>query len=207
MNVRIFWVRAMKCMYAQTRPRFILSSEGVFLGMEFEPMLTPREKSPLPKKSPEEDRTRDAVDSEPKHYQLSYSGPFCGNVLKDCMGAGIAQSVVCWARCPVWCSVAGLNLLWVSSRGDFPHGVNMVSDSFPSETLSALGLMSFLMQHGGFDPPVGRIFLVEGVFPLEITWALTPFPPNSFRWELNRGLDCAHMHSIARIQKILTFMS
>ena len=43
--------------------------------MEFEPMLTPREKSPLRKISPEEDRTRDAVDSEPKHYQLSYSGP------------------------------------------------------------------------------------------------------------------------------------
>ena len=43
--------------------------------MEFEPMLTPREKSPLPKMSPEEDRTRDAVDSEPKHDQLSYSGP------------------------------------------------------------------------------------------------------------------------------------
>ena len=38
-------------------------------------MLTPREKFPLPKMSPEEDRTRDAVDSEPKHYQLSYSGP------------------------------------------------------------------------------------------------------------------------------------
>ena len=65
----------MKCMYAQTRPRFILSSEGVFGGMEFEPMSTPREKSPLPKMSPEEDRTRDAVDSEPKHYQLSYSVP------------------------------------------------------------------------------------------------------------------------------------
>ena len=65
----------MKCMYAQTRLQFILSSEGVFGGMEFEPMLTPREKSPLPKMSPEEDRTRDAVDSEPKHYQLSYSGP------------------------------------------------------------------------------------------------------------------------------------
>ena len=65
----------MKCMYAQTRPRFILSSEGVLGGMEFEPMLTPREKSPLPKMSPEEDRTRDVVDSEPKHYQLSYSGP------------------------------------------------------------------------------------------------------------------------------------
>ena len=52
MNVRIFWVRAMKCMCAQTRPRFILSSEGVFGGMEFEPMLTPREKSPLPENVP-----------------------------------------------------------------------------------------------------------------------------------------------------------
>ena len=36
----------MKCMCAQTRPRFILSSEGVFGGMEFEPMLTPRGKIP-----------------------------------------------------------------------------------------------------------------------------------------------------------------
>ena len=42
----------MKCMCAQTRPWFILSSEGVFGGMEFEPMLTPREKSPLPKNVP-----------------------------------------------------------------------------------------------------------------------------------------------------------
>ena len=74
MNARIFWVHAMKCTCAQTRPRFILSSEGVLEGMEFEPMLTPREKSPLPKMSPEEDRTRDTEDSEPKYYQLSYSG-------------------------------------------------------------------------------------------------------------------------------------
>ena len=42
----------MKCMCAQTRPRFILSSEGVLGGMEFEPMLTPREKSPLPENVP-----------------------------------------------------------------------------------------------------------------------------------------------------------
>ena len=52
MNVRIFWVRAMKCMCAQTRPRFILSSERVLGGMEFEPMLTPRENSPLPENFP-----------------------------------------------------------------------------------------------------------------------------------------------------------
>ena len=56
-------------MCAQTRPRFILSSERVLGGMEFEPMLTPREKSPSNRKmSPEEDRTRDAVDSEPKPW-------------------------------------------------------------------------------------------------------------------------------------------
>ena len=45
MNFRIFWVRVMKCMCAQTRPRFILSSERAFWGMEFEPMLTPKAKS------------------------------------------------------------------------------------------------------------------------------------------------------------------
>ena len=68
-------VRWNACVHRLTRPRFILSSERVLGGMEFEPMLTPREKSPLRKMSPEEDRTRDAVNSEPKHYQLSYSGP------------------------------------------------------------------------------------------------------------------------------------
>ena len=88
MNVRIFWVRAMKCMYAQTRPRFTLSSKGVLGGMEFEPMLTPREKSRLPKMSPEEDRTRDTVDGEPKHYQLSYSGPHIN----------IWKKTQCWNR-------------------------------------------------------------------------------------------------------------
>ena len=46
--------------------------------MEFEPMLTPRENPLYRKMSPEEDRTRDAVDSKPKHYQLSYSGPYPG---------------------------------------------------------------------------------------------------------------------------------
>ena len=44
----------MKCKCAQTRPRFTLSSEGVFGGMEFELMLTPREKSPLPENFPRE---------------------------------------------------------------------------------------------------------------------------------------------------------
>ena len=47
MNVRIFLFHVMECMCAQTRPWFILSSEKV-LGDGVRPMLTPREKSPLP---------------------------------------------------------------------------------------------------------------------------------------------------------------
>ena len=40
----------MECMYTQTRPRFILSSEKSFRGVELEPMLTPMEISPPPEK-------------------------------------------------------------------------------------------------------------------------------------------------------------
>ena len=43
--------------------------------MEFEPMLTPRENPIYRKISPEEDRIRDAVDSEPKHYQRAVPTP------------------------------------------------------------------------------------------------------------------------------------
>ena len=68
-----------KCMCTQPRPRFILSTERVFCGMESEPMLSPREKSPLPGKfSPEEDRTRDAARSRtasPTHYQRAIPAP------------------------------------------------------------------------------------------------------------------------------------
>ena len=50
MNVTIFWVHAMECMCAQTRPRFNLYShpkEFLGNGVESEPMLSPREKSCL----------------------------------------------------------------------------------------------------------------------------------------------------------------
>ena len=45
---------------------------------------------------------------------------------------------------------------------------------------SVLGSLSCLMQRRGFDPPLRRIFLVEGICPLELTWVLTPFPQKSF---------------------------
>ena len=45
---------------------------------------------------------------------------------------------------------------------------------------SVLGSLSCLMQRHGFDPPLRRIFPVERIIPLELTWVLTPFPQNSF---------------------------
>ena len=35
-------------------------------------------------------------------------------------------------------------------------------------------------QHCRFDPPLGT-FSVEGIFPLELTWVQTPFPPKLLR--------------------------
>ena len=35
----------------------------------------------------------------------------------------------------------------------------------------------------GFDPALIRIFLVHGIFPLELIWVLTPFHQNPFGLE------------------------
>ena len=74
-NVRIFRVRAMKCTCAQTRPRFILSSERVLGGMEFEPMLTPREKSPPPENFPRGGSNPRHCGQRAQTLPTSYSGP------------------------------------------------------------------------------------------------------------------------------------
>ena len=65
----------MICMYAQTRLRFILSSERVLGGMEFEPMLTPREKSPLPENFPRGGSNPRRCGQQAQTLPASYSGP------------------------------------------------------------------------------------------------------------------------------------
>ena len=50
-------------------------------------------------------------------------------------------------------------------------------------------------------------FPVEGIFPLELTQVLTPSTKTYSDESINRGLVCAHMHSMAQTQKILTFLS
>ena len=76
MNVRIFWVCAMECMCAQTRPRFILSSKRV-LGNEVRTHVNSKGKTPSSRGS-EEGQTWDAASCRtvsPTHYQLSFSSP------------------------------------------------------------------------------------------------------------------------------------
>ena len=58
---------------------------------------------------------------------------------------------------------------------------------------SVLGSLSHSMQRHGFNPPLRRIFPIRGIFALELTWVLTPFPQNSFGWEYKpRSSLCTH---------------
>ena len=59
----------------------------------------------------------------------------------------------------------------------------------------------------GFDPPLGT-FSGRGDFSLGVNMGSNSIPPKTPSDEsINRGLVCAHMHFIARTQKMLTFMS
>ena len=60
----------------------------------------------------------------------------------------------------------------------------------------------------GFDPPLGT-FSDRGDFSLGVNMGSNSIPPPKTPSDesINRGLVCAHMHFIARTQKILTFMS
>ena len=61
-------------------------------------------------------------------------------------------------------------------------------------------------QRGGFDP-LGK-FSGRGDFSLGVNMGSNSIPLKTLSDEsINRGLVCAHMHFIARAQKILTFMS
>ena len=69
---------------------------------------------------------------------------------------------------------------------------------------SVLDSLSYVMQHREFDPP--RSLPAVGIYPLKLTWVLTPFPKTLSDESINRGLVCAHIHSIKRTQTVLTFM-
>ena len=89
------------------------------------------------------------------------------------------------ARHPLECRRPGItpHCTWSSGGGNSSVG-------------SVLGLLSCLMQHHGFDPPLRRIFPVEVIFPLELTWVLTPSPLiKTLRWAYKpRSSLCTHAY-------------
>ena len=67
-------------------------------------------------------------------------------------------------------------------------GLNPSNGGQNSSVSSLLDLLSCVMQRCGFNPP-----LVEGIFPLELTWVLTPLPKNSNGWVYKpRSSLCTH---------------
>ena len=63
---------------------------------------------------------------------------------------------------------------------------------------SMLGSLSCLMQHHEIAPPLRKMFLVEGIFPL-VNMGFNSIPQKPLSDEsINQGLVCAHMHSIVQ---------
>ena len=120
----------MEHMCAHTRLS-LYSHLKVFLGNGVRTHVNSREISPLPEKFfSEEDQTHDAASrtASPTHYKQAIPAPSSGNrsllfqVQLYLLGARIPQSVVCWARCPASCSVAGSppSMPLVQVEGIFP---------------------------------------------------------------------------------------
>ena len=114
---------------------------------------------------------------------------------------GFSWVVFCVSRCSIGCGLYKHLVGCILCTSDFPvlaccfkdciedvaewmndSKLKMNDGGRNSSIGSVLGSLSCLMQRCGFDTPPRRIFPVEGIFPLELTWVLTPFPQNSFGW-------------------------
>ena len=128
MTVRIFRVRAMECMCAQTRPGFILSTERVWGGMECEPMLTPWEKSPLPEKnSPQRKIEPTKLDQAGQRAQYTTKELFRPPTelipqRLSCPSSGVSESVLAQAGpVPASCGMAGYKVRSATSISVWQH--------------------------------------------------------------------------------------
>ena len=159
MNVRIFWVRAMKCMCAQTRPRFILSSERVFWGMEFEPKLTPREKSPVLENFLRGGSNLRHCGQRAQILPTSYSGPgfdsnCChGSFSRSCHTSDLKVSTPVATLPDAWCSrvLAGscwpvVSILWLGEMESLFCSFYLAALAIASADLS-LRYASILLGH------------------------------------------------------------
>ena len=78
---------------------------------------------------------------------------------------------------------------WCFAEAVWRHGYSksrfcLTDGGQNSSVGKVLGWLSCVMQQHGFDPPLRRIFQVEGIFFLELTWVLTPWWENKPRSSL-----------------------
>ena len=59
-------------------------------------------------------------------------------------------------------------------------------------SVGVLGLLSCMLRDAALWVWSCSELLVEGIFPLELTWVLTPFPKNSFGWENKLRFSLEH---------------
>ena len=88
---------------------------------------------------------------------------------------------MCWAHSPGWCRITGSTFLWASGKGDFSFRVNMDYDpkSLSDESMN-------------WGPVCAHTHSISQTQKI-LTWSLTPFPQNSFRWEHKpRFSPCTH---------------
>ena len=68
--------------------------------------------------------------------------------------------------------------LMYGSQEQAAHIIQVGLEVFNGAVIALLvvsDLLSCAVQRNGFSPPLRRIFPIEGIFPLELTWVLTPF--------------------------------
>ena len=125
----------------------------------------PREKSPVPEEfSPDENRSHNAASSRtasPTHYQWAIPAP----------RSKVQDTLLCLSKIPHCVPI--IKYICIHFYLFSCLGQN-------SSVGCVLGWVPCVMQHGGFDPP--QILLVEGIFSLELTWVLNPFP-KTLGWE------------------------
>ena len=93
------------------------------------------------------------------------------SVLNECSFRNISRRLM-YVSYGTMVAVVKQHSARISLTEQVPRGRN-------SSVGSVLGSLSCLMQRRGFDLPLRRIVLVEGIFLLELTRVLTPFPTGS----------------------------
>ena len=147
----------MKCVCAQTRPWFILSSERVFGGMEFEPMLTPREKSPLLENFPRGGSNPRRCGQRAQTLPTSHSSPYWHTIL-------ITSLQICIASISSFTSIA---LTWTWLKGNTL--VVTGKHCFNQYTSDIYCFDQLITDMSCFDQNIIDIIVLISAFPTSIT--------------------------------------